>query len=87
MTHFASAQAIFELGLEVVEFASFTLGQAISFSTLYGSSAVPLIAFGSVATWRVEARILGRLCDTEATEFKKSIQDECTMVSVAVGPL
>ncbi|TLD30016.1 hypothetical protein E2P81_ATG06669 [Venturia nashicola] len=53
--------------------------------TLYGPSGLLLYYFGSLVTWRVEAQVLGQLDDDEAMQFKKSVQDECTMVSVAAA--
>jgi hypothetical protein len=52
---------------------------------LYGYPAgVTLYLFGSRTTWRTEAYVLGKVNDDDALNFKKSVQDECTMISVAV---
>ena len=58
--------------------------RAIPLFRLYGLPGIVLLFFGSRTTWRVEAQILGKLDDKEALEFKKSVQDECNMISVAV---
>ncbi|KAF7507474.1 hypothetical protein GJ744_010405 [Endocarpon pusillum] len=52
---------------------------------LYGPPGFVLLFFGSQTTWRIEAQVLGKLDDKEALEFKKSVQDECTMISVAAA--
>jgi len=57
---------------------------SIRLLNLYGPSGFLLYYFGSLTTWRVEAQVLGRLDDDDAMGFKKSVQDEGTMVSVAV---
>lgn len=51
---------------------------------LYGLPGAFLLVFGSQTTWLTEAQVLCTMCDEDALNFKKSIQDECTMVSVAV---
>lgn len=51
---------------------------------LYGAPGIILYLFGSRTTWNVEAQVLGRQDEDDAMQFKKSVQDECTMVSVAV---
>lgn len=53
--------------------------------SLYGVPGIFLFLFGSQTTWSVEAQVLGRLGEDDALQFKKSVQDECTMVSVAVS--
>ena len=54
---------------------------------LYGPSGLVLQIFGNRSTWRTEAHVLGRVDDGEAMQFKKSVQDDCTMISVAVSPI
>lgn len=61
--------------------------KSIRLVILYGPSGIFLYYFGSLVTWRVEAQVLGQLDDNEAMQFKKSVQDECTMVSVAVSSI
>lgn len=53
---------------------------------LYGPSGIILNSFGSQAVWRIQAEIIGGMDDEAAMSFKKSAQDECTMISVAVRP-
>ena len=53
---------------------------------LYGLSGLVLLIFGSRSTWLIEAHLLGEVDDSEAMQFKKSVQDDCTMISVAVSP-
>ena len=80
--------SIFTGPLDIVLLVSDSLFQAIHRAIplfrLYGLSGIVLLFFGSRTTWRVEAQILGKLDDKEALEFKKSVKDECTMISVAV---
>lgn len=52
---------------------------------IYGIWGIALLVFGSRTTWRIEAYVLARLDDENALSFKKSIQDECTMISIAVS--
>lgn len=59
--------------------------RAIRLLKLYGRSGLFLFLFGSKLTWRMEAQVLGELNDEDALAFKKCVQDECTMVSVAVS--
>lgn len=60
---------------------------------LYGPSGVLLFIFGSQTTWRLEAQVLrhidrdGNLIDDSAQAFKRTVSDECTVISVAVGLL
>lgn len=49
-----------------------------------GPAALLYVLFGSRTTWRSEAHVLGTVNDQIALDFKKSVQDECSMVSVAV---
>lgn len=49
-----------------------------------GLTGLLYLVFGSRTTWRSEAHVLGTVNDRIASEFKKSVQDECSMVSVAV---
>lgn len=51
---------------------------------LYGYPGLALFLFGSRTTW-TEAYVLGKVNDEDAMNFKKSVQDECTMISVAVS--
>ena len=59
--------------------------RAIRLFGLYGPSGLLLFWFGSKSTWRMEAQVLGELTDEDALAFKKCVQDECIMVSVAVS--
>lgn len=51
----------------------------------YGLPGLFYLVFGSRSTWRAQAHVLGTLADEDALNFKKSVQDECTIISVAVG--
>jgi hypothetical protein len=63
----------------------FFFSRPVHLTKLYGPSGIILYLFGSRTTWRTEAHVLGRLNDSDARDFKKSVQDECTMISVAVS--
>lgn len=67
----------------------FILARGFNFVKLYGISGLVLLFFGSRTTWHLEAQVLGRfhdgkLIDKHALAFKKTVSDECTMISVAV---
>ena len=68
----------------VIDLLASTVARAFHLFVLYGPSSIPLLLFGSRTTWRIEAQILGQLKEEDATAFKKSILDECTMIAVAV---
>jgi len=71
----------------IMESVDFVIRQSLrifSLTDLYGPSGVALYAFGARTTWLVQAQVLGKLVDNDALDFKKAIQDECTMISVAV---
>lgn len=51
----------------------------------YGPSGILLLLFGRRTIWRIQAQVLGEMDDNDALNFRKSISDECTMISVAVG--
>ena len=55
------------------------------FGLIYGVSGVAIVCFASGNIWRLEVQILGRLSDEEAMEFRKSVENESTMVSIAVS--
>ncbi|TID22352.1 hypothetical protein E6O75_ATG11146 [Venturia nashicola] len=52
---------------------------------LYGIPGIFLWLFGSRATWKAEVQVLSQVRDDDAMQFKKSVLDECNMVSIAVG--
>jgi hypothetical protein len=70
--------------IEITSTVIQTLRRPINLFDLYGLSGVFLYLFGSRTTWRTEAHVLGTMSDDDALNFKKSVQDECTMISVAV---
>ncbi|KAM3540743.1 hypothetical protein ARSEF1564_006368 [Beauveria bassiana] len=39
----------------------------------------------ALVKWRIQAKVLGTLQDDDASHFKKSVQDECAMISVAAA--
>jgi len=51
---------------------------------LYGLSGIVLFFFGSWIVWSLEAQVLARLDEDSAERFKRSILDECTMISVSI---
>ncbi|KAH8593000.1 hypothetical protein B0O99DRAFT_516762 [Bisporella sp. PMI_857] len=59
--------------------------RAIHLSRLYGIPAGVILLFGSRTTWRMQAEVLGKLNKEDAMAFKKSVQDESTMISVAAA--
>ena len=79
------AVATVALSLEVADAVARYILRAIRLLKLYGSSGLFLLWFGSKSTWRLEAQVLAGVNDEEAMAFKKCVQDECIMVSVAVS--
>ncbi|KAJ6789993.1 hypothetical protein PWT90_07583 [Aphanocladium album] len=59
--------------------------QPFSLIRLYGASGIVYYVFGSRTTWRTQAHVLGALKDEDAQNFKKSVQEECAMISVAAA--
>lgn len=80
----ASLFSVVDILFEVADLFARNAVRAFHLSVLYGPSSIPLLLFGSRATWRIEAQVLGQLKDEDAATFKKSILDECTMIAVAV---
>lgn len=68
--------------LDVLARAAARAGRLVLMYGPYGG--LYMYLFGSKATWRLEAQILGHLDDTEACGFRDHVQTECTMISVAV---
>ena len=64
---------------------TFSVTNRLDYIKLYGISGLVLFFFGSPIVWQLQARVLGSLDDKDALEFRKSMQDECTMTAVAVG--
>ena len=52
---------------------------------LYGASGLVYYVFGNRTIWRTEMQVLGNFKDEDALNFKKSVQEECSMISVAVS--
>ncbi|KFY74581.1 hypothetical protein V499_05402 [Pseudogymnoascus sp. VKM F-103] len=73
------------ISLEVADLLARTAVRAFKLFMLYGLSSIPLLLFGSRATWRIEAQVIGQLKEEDAMTFKKSILDECTMIAVAAA--
>jgi hypothetical protein len=57
----------------------------ISFMDMYGLPGFFLYLFGNRAVWPLEAQVLGALQDEDAHTFRRSFQDQCSMISVAVS--
>jgi hypothetical protein len=85
MSLFAGAIGTVRLSLDVADAVARHGLRAIRLLELYGPSGLFLFWFGSKSTWRMEAQVLGELIDEDAMAFKKCVQDECIMVSVAVS--
>jgi fructose-1,6-bisphosphatase len=76
---------VVEIPIRLFSLCKNVFQQSVALYDLYGSSATLLLLLGSRTTWVTEAQVLGRFQDEEALQFRQSVQDECTMVSVAVG--
>jgi hypothetical protein len=64
-----------------------SLPQPIHFLEIYGLPGLCVFSFVSRSAWQTEARILGSVDDADTMQFKGSVQDECTMLAVAVNKL
>lgn len=65
---------------------AFRLLSSISFFTRnYGVIGLLLCLFDNRSIWRVQVRILRSNNDTDAMNFKRAVQDECSIIAVAVG--
>lgn len=63
---------------------SLSVRRVIGLVQLYGPSGIVLFIFGSFSIWNLEAKVLSQLDEESVDNFKKSILDECTMISVSV---
>ena len=79
--------------LNVVNGVSPILGRLYTFRQLYGVGGLPFAAYTSSKIWKLQAQVLAALAVSEAedadgvaTSFKRTILDECTMISVSVRP-
>ncbi|RDI81350.1 hypothetical protein Vi05172_g8532 [Venturia inaequalis] len=52
---------------------------------LYGVPGIFLWLFGSRTTWKAEVQVLSQVRDDDTMQFKKSVLDECSMVSIAAA--
>lgn len=82
---FAACIGAVKVSLDVADAIARHGMRGIRLLKLYGPSGLFLFWFGSKLTWRMEAQVLGEMADEDASAFKKCVQDECTMVSVAVS--
>lgn len=69
----------------VIQLSAYTAYRPIALFRYYGVPGLFYYVFGSRTTWRTEAHVLGTRADEDALNFKKSVQEECTMISVAVS--
>ena len=87
------------VGISVVDFLNLVnaispiLGRLYSFRQLYGVGGLLFAPYTSSQIWKLQAQVLAALADSEAkdaddvaTSFKRTILDECTMISVSVRP-
>jgi hypothetical protein len=79
-----SALAVASFAIQVIEISTRQIFRPLHLFRLYGLGGLFLYAFGNRTTWCVQAQVLGNLENSDAETFKKSVQDECTMISVAV---
>lgn len=54
------------------------------FADIYGINGIVLWIFGNRSVWRSEVQLLRHRDDKEAMDFRKSAQDESSIVAVAV---
>ncbi|CZS93649.1 uncharacterized protein RAG0_03831 [Rhynchosporium agropyri] len=76
---------VLQIIILVVKIFAQTIRRPMDLVDLYGVSGIFLYFFGSRTTWGTEAQVLGTVSDDDALSFKKSVQDECTIISVAAA--
>ncbi|CAI6332924.1 unnamed protein product [Periconia digitata] len=82
----ASISAVLQIQLIATQRIASFLWQPVINARLYGGGpGFILFIFGNRTVWRTEASVLGIMDDDDALGFKKSVQDECTMISVAAA--
>jgi hypothetical protein len=80
----SSAILLLSITFEILYLYLFETVRVIELLKLYGLLGPVLYLFGNRNTWRLQAQVLGYLKDEDAFAFKKSVRDECAMISVAV---
>jgi hypothetical protein len=75
---------LISIGLDIGDIGARAVASSIPLIRLYGPRGLLLFVFGDRTAWRTQAAVLGNLEDEEAMAFKKSVQNECSMVSIAV---
>jgi len=55
------------------------------FELMYGPSGIFISIFGSRDVWQMQMQVLSSLDDADAINFKKSIQQESSIIAVAVS--
>ncbi|KAF2496463.1 hypothetical protein BU16DRAFT_460458 [Lophium mytilinum] len=83
-----SVVQVTEVAFRLIQFiTSVAARRPFQLLILYGVSGLFLYLFGSNTTWRVESQVLGQLSGDDgvddAMNFKTSVLDGCTMISVA----
>jgi len=61
------------------------LASLFSFTSLYGPAGIIVYTFGSQDVWQMQMQVLGSFDQAEAMNFKKSIQEESSIIAVAVS--
>jgi hypothetical protein len=70
--------------LDGTDYVLRSVRRAVLLTRIYGSPGIALFLFGNRSIWRLEAQIIGKLQDADATAFKDAVQGQCSMISVAV---
>ena len=57
----------------------------IFFTKYYGSTGLILCLFGNSEIWRVQVQVLQNTNEADVMNFKKAVQDECSILAIAVS--
>jgi hypothetical protein len=76
-----------DLAFSIVRSLKSTASTFKFFVTFYGPAGVMLWCFGSRDVWYMQMQVLYSTSDADATNFKKSVQEESNIIAVAVSKL
>jgi hypothetical protein len=81
----ASALQVLDLAFSLLWSIKSTASNFSFFVRLYGAAGVILWCFGSRDVWYIQLQVLYSTSDADATNFKKSVQEESNIIAVAVS--
>ena len=83
----ASVTVILQLAGTILRYPYTTSFSLRSYTILYGVAGPVIWGFGSRGVWTLEAKVLASTEEKDATGFRKAMQRERNMTTVAVGVL